>query len=169
MMSEAPTLPGLDLGSVVEKMKTDYEDLSKQEVTALRLAVSHPDRYAIAARLYFEMNVSKRAVCDICKIGINTLNALIEREALSRGGEVLRQRAKAKKNLIKLAIVDQIGEAVESGALGDFKLDEQLRILEKFESLTKSDEEAPKKTNGNTSEPETIEADYRTVANGLNP
>lgn len=158
------TLPGLEM---IVRDSEGYEDLSRDtKVTAERLLACHPDRYQIAARLYFEFGASKRSVCDICKIGIHTLNALVEREVLTRGGEILAKRGKAKKSMIKLNIIEDIEETIESGALGDFDLKDKVSLLERFERLTKSPEdgEKTKNANGNGSgEGETIDADYEEI------
>ena len=54
-MSDAvQDLPGFDLKALVRK-SDDIADLSEEkEYTAERLLVSHPERYEIARRLFFE-------------------------------------------------------------------------------------------------------------------
>lgn len=162
-------LPGFDLVTI-DKQATDYQDLSEDKTfTAEKLLVSHPDRYAIAARMYFEMGCSKRSVCEICKIGPHTLKALIERECLSRGGEVLAKRGKVKKSMIKMELIESLMEEIESGALGNFGFENKLELIERFERLVKDPEDGqkanPASSNASTDEP--IDADYEVVANRL--
>mgnify|MGYP003295057290 CR=1 FL=1 len=68
--------------------------------------------------------------------------------------------------MIKLNIIEDIEETIESGALGDFDLKDKVSLLERFERLTKSPEdgEKTKNANGNGSgEGETIDADYEEI------
>lgn len=108
---EQATLPGLDLTAVITRAE-QFSDLSEKHYTAERLLVSHPDTYAIASRLFFEIGLSKRAVCDCCKLSSRTLNAIIEREMNTRGAEVLYQNVRRKKSLITYEIMEQLEELV---------------------------------------------------------
>lgn len=108
---EQATLPGLDLTAVITRAE-QFSDLSEKHYTAERLLVSHPDTYAIASRLFFEIGLSKRAVCDCCKLSSRTLNALIEREMRTRGAEVLYENVKRKKSLITYELMEQLEELV---------------------------------------------------------
>lgn len=105
------TLPGLDLTDVVARAE-QFVDCRDKQYTAERLLVSHPDTYAIASRLFFEIGLSKRAVCDCCKVSSRTLNALIEREMKTRGAEVLYENVRRKKSMILYEIMDQLEELV---------------------------------------------------------
>lgn len=110
MSNAAQDLPGFDLKALVIK-SDDIADLSdEKEYTAERLLVSHPDRYEIARRLFFEFELSKRGVCDICRINSRTLNALIERETKTRGADFLYERIRRKKALIAYQLTEQLEE-----------------------------------------------------------
>ena len=110
-MSDAvQDLPGFDLKALVSK-SDDIADLREEkEYTAERLLVSHPERYEIARRLFFELGLSKRGVCDICRLNSRTLNALIERELKTRGVDFLYERIRRKKALIAYQLTEQIEE-----------------------------------------------------------
>ena len=96
MSDAAQDLPGFDLKALVRK-SDDIADLSEEkEYTAERLLVSHPERYEIARRLFFELGLSKRGICDICRLNSRTLNALIEREMKTRGADFLSCAAFAR-------------------------------------------------------------------------
>ena len=105
------TLPGLDLTDVVARAE-QFVDCRDKQYTAERLLVSHPDTYAIASRLFFEIGLSKRAVCDCCKISSRTLNALIEREMKTRGAEVLYENVRRKKSVILYELMEQLEDLV---------------------------------------------------------
>lgn len=106
----AQNLPGFDLKALVIK-SDDIADLSdEKEYTAERLLVCHPDRYEIARRMFFEAGVSKRGVCDICKISSRTLNALIDRELKTHGAEFLYEKVRRKRALITLQLTEQLEE-----------------------------------------------------------
>ena len=110
-MSDAvQDLPGFDLATVVRKSE-DIADLSEEKnYTAERLLVTHPDRYDIARRLFFELGLSKRAICELCKLNSRTLNALIERELKTRGADFLYERIRRKKALIAYQLTEQLEE-----------------------------------------------------------
>lgn len=110
MSDAAQDLPGFDLKALVIK-SDDIADLSDaKEYTAERLLVSHPDRYEIARRLFFEVGLSKRGVCDICRLNSRTLNALIEREMKTRGAEFLYEKVRRKRALITYQLCEQLEE-----------------------------------------------------------
>lgn len=110
MKDNAQDLPGFDLQAYVRE-SDDNADLSdEKEYTAERLLVYHPDRYEIARRMFFEVGISKRSVCDICKISSRTLNALIERELKTRGEEFLYQKVRRKRALIAFQLTEQLEE-----------------------------------------------------------
>lgn len=101
-------LPGFDLKALVRK-SDDIADLSEEkEYTAERLLVSHPERYEIARRLFFELGLSKRGVCDICRLNSRTLNALIEREFKTRGADFLYEKVRRKRALITYQLCEQL-------------------------------------------------------------
>lgn len=103
-------LPGFDLEALVRK-SDDIADLSEEkEYTAERLLVSHPERYEIARRLFFEVGLSKRGVCDICRLNSRTLNALIEREMKTRGADFLYEKVRRKRALITYQLCEQLEE-----------------------------------------------------------
>ena len=110
-MSDAvQDLPGFDLKALVSK-SDDIADLSEEkEYTAERLLVSHPERYEIARRLFFEVGLSKRGVCDICRLNSRTLNALIERELKTRGADFLYEKVRRKRALITYQLCEQLEE-----------------------------------------------------------
>lgn len=110
-MSDAvQDLPGFDLKALVSK-SDDLADLRDvKEYTAERLLVSHPERYDIAARLFFEVGLSKRGVCDICRLNSRTLNALIERELKTRGADFLYEKVRRKRALITYQLCEQLEE-----------------------------------------------------------
>lgn len=110
MSDAAQDLPGFDLATVVRKSE-DIADLSEEKnYTAERLLVTHPDRYDIARRLFFELGLSKRAICELCKLNSRTLNALIERELKTRGADFLYERIRRKKALIAYQLTEQLEE-----------------------------------------------------------
>ena len=110
-MSDAvQDLPGFDLKALVSK-SDDIADLSdSKEYTAERLLVSHPERYEIARRLFFEIGLSKRGICDICRLNSRTLNALIEREMKTRGADFLYEKVRRKRALITYQLCEQLEE-----------------------------------------------------------
>lgn len=110
-MSDAvQDLPGFDLKALVSK-SDDIADLSEEkEYTAERLLVSHPERYEIARRLFFEIGLSKRGICDICRLNSRTLNALIEREMKTRGADFLYEKVRRKRALITYQLCEQLEE-----------------------------------------------------------
>ena len=110
-MSDAvQDLPGFDLKTLVRK-SYDIADLSEEkEYTAERLLVSHPERYEIARRLFFEIGLSKRGICDICRLNSRTLNALIEREMKTRGADFLYEKVRRKRALITYQLCEQLEE-----------------------------------------------------------
>ena len=108
MSDAAQDLPGFDLKALVRK-SDDIADLSEEkEYTAERLLVSHPERYEIARRLFFEVGLSKRGVCDICRLNSRTLNALIERELKTRGADFLYDKVRRKRALITYQLCEQL-------------------------------------------------------------
>lgn len=109
--TQEATLPGLDLTAVITRAE-QFEDNREKQYTAERLLVSHPDTYAIASRLFFEIGLSKRAVCDCCKLSSRTLNALIEREMRTRGAEVLYENVRRKKSMITYELMEQLEDLV---------------------------------------------------------
>lgn len=103
-------LPGLDLAQIVHQSE-DIADLSNEKhYTAERLLVSYPDRYRIARGLFFDLGLSKRAICEICRLNARTLNALIERELNARGEEFLYKKVRRKKALITYQLIEQLEE-----------------------------------------------------------
>ena len=110
-MSDAvQNLPGFDLKELVRK-SDDIADLSNEkEYTAERLLVYHQERYEIARRLFFEIGLSKRGICDICKLNSRTLNALIEREMKTRGADFLYEKVRRKRALITYQLCEQLQE-----------------------------------------------------------
>lgn len=103
-------LPGLDLAQIVHQSE-DIADLSgEKHYTAERLLVSYPDRYRIARGLFFDLGLSKRAICEICHLNARTLNALIERELNARGEEFLYKKVRRKKALITYQLIEQLEE-----------------------------------------------------------
>ena len=110
MNDAAQDLPGFDLKALVRK-SDDIADLSEEkEYTAERLLVSHPERYEIARRLFFEVGLSKRGVCDICRLNSRTLNALIEREMKTRGADFLYEKVRRKRALITYQLCEHLEE-----------------------------------------------------------
>lgn len=110
MSDAAQDLPGFDLKALVRK-SDDIADLSEEkEYTAERLLVSHPERYEIARRLFFELGLSKRGICDICRLNSRTLNALIEREMKTRGADFLYEKVRRKRALITYQLCEQLEE-----------------------------------------------------------
>lgn len=106
-------LPGFELSDVVAKSDS-LEDLSaEKQYTAERLLVSHPDRYNIARGLFFEVGLSKRAICELCKLNSRTLNALIERELNSRGADFLYERIRRKKAVIAYQLTEQLEDLAQ--------------------------------------------------------
>lgn len=113
MKDDAQMLPGFDLETVVSRSQ-DLEDLSEEKAyTAERLLVSHPDRYNIARGLFFELGLSKRAICELCKLNSRTLNALIERELNTHGADFLYERIRRKKALIAYQLTEQLEELAQ--------------------------------------------------------
>lgn len=109
--TEQATLPGLDLTDALARAE-QFVDCRDKQYTAERLLVSHPDTYAIASRLFFEIGLSKRAVCDCCKVSSRTLNAIIEREMRTRGAEVLYENVRRKKSMILYELMEQLEDLV---------------------------------------------------------
>lgn len=109
--AEQADLPGLALTDAIARAD-QFVDCREKQYTAERLLVSHPDTYAIASRLFFEIGLSKRAVCDCCKLSSRTLNALIEREMRVRGAEVLYENVRRKKSMIVYEIMEQLEDLV---------------------------------------------------------
>lgn len=158
-MSDEPTLPGFDLEQLND---SSVEDLSAEKnYTAERLLVSHPDRYQIAARMFFEVGFSKRGICDLCKLNSRTLNAIIERELASRGAEILFEKIRRKKALIAYQLTEQLELlAQDTDACSKVGIDGLLQAIKQIQS---SD---PKKSD----EGKTVDADFTSSnENGEDP
>ena len=112
----APALPGLE--HELEPILDDAGviDVTQYEYTAERLRHLHPDKYAIAARAFYELDMSKRSICDLVKISPNTLNSIIEREATEARGFLIRKRRAKQIALTQLKAVETLSELLESQA-----------------------------------------------------
>lgn len=112
----APALPGLE--HELEPILDDAGviDVSQFEYTAERLRHLHPDKYAIAARAFYELEMSKRSICDLVKISPNTLNSIIEREATEARGFLIKRRRVKQIALTQLKAVETLSELLESKA-----------------------------------------------------
>lgn len=154
------TLPGLDLTAVITRAE-QFDDNRDKQYTAERLLVSHPDTYAIASRLFFEIGLSKRAVCDCCKLSSRTLNALIEREMRTRGAEVLYENVRRKKSMITYELMEQLEDLVnDKDAVADAGINGLIAALK-----TLNDEGKPAKSSDASSNdsPKSTVIDTETV------
>lgn len=82
MSDETPTLPGLE-SAIAEMEKTAITDKEVDELptfTGERVAIYEPKRYALAARLLFAENISRRTICKWLHMSPNTLSAIEARE-----------------------------------------------------------------------------------------
>ena len=171
MSDAAQDLPGLDLKALVSK-SDDIADLSdSKEYTAERLLVSHPERYEIARRLFFEVGLSKRGVCDICRLNSRTLNALIERELKTRGADFLYEKVRRKRALITYQLCEQLQELAadpkackEAGING---LVSAIRLIQDQSSRT-IDVPPSSNTSGDSTAPDGVEYAKLYRMNGLN-
>lgn len=152
----------LDLGIVAKQFETAVE--VQGDYSAERLLISHKDRYEIARRLYFEYSFSKRTVCEIVKIGPNTLNALIEREVLTRGGEILSKRGEGRRSLIKHRLLERVAELIDDDKkMEEMGAKELIELIEKVDNLEKKIEKKRSASGSKMTDNEPIEAEYEEV------
>lgn len=156
----------LDLGLVEQQLETAVD--VPGNYSAERLLISHPDRYEIARRLYFEYSFSKRTICEMVKIGPSTLNALIEREVLTRGGEILTKRGCGRRSLIKHRLIERVAEMVDDDErMGEMKPSEVVQLIKDLDAIEDRIEKKERPNRSDSSD-DPIEAEYVEAFNGLN-
>lgn len=106
-------LPGMAEGSVMEGM-TEEELRRLPMHTAERVLEKTPERYALAARLFFECGIGVRMICSMLKMSPHTLGAIIRAESGSKSAEEWRNEYQSglKANL-----------SLAANALGEMMLD----------------------------------------------
>lgn len=170
MSDAAQDLPGLDLKALVSK-SDDIADLSdSKEYTAERLLVSHPDRYEIARRLFFEIGLSKRGICDICRLNSRTLNALIEREMKTRGADFLYEKVRRKRALITYQLCEQLEElAADPKACKDAGINGLVSAIRLIQDQSNRTIDVPPSSNTSTTSPAPDGVEYAKLyrLNGL--
>lgn len=170
MSDAAQDLPGLDLKALVIK-SDDIADLSEaKEYTAERLLVSHPDRYEIARRLFFEVGLSKRGVCDICRLNSRTLNALIEREMKTRGADFLYEKVRRKRALITYQLCEQLEElAADPKACKEAGINGLVSAIRLIQDQSNRTIDVPPSSNTSADSPSIDGCEYAKIyrANGL--
>lgn len=171
MSDAAQDLPGFDLKALVRK-SDDIADLSEEkEYTAERLLVSHPERYEIARRLFFEVGLSKRGVCDICRLNSRTLNALIERELKTRGADFLYDKVRRKRALITFQLCEQLEElAADPKACKDAGINGLVSAIRLIQDQSGRTIDVPPSSNtsGDTPAPDGVDYVKMYRLNGLN-
>lgn len=170
-MSDAvQDLPGFDLKALVRK-SDDIADLSEEkEYTAERLLVSHPERYEIARRLFFEIGLSKRGICDICRLNSRTLNALIEREMKTRGADFLYEKVRRKRALITYQLCEQLEElAADPKACKDAGINGLVSAIRLIQDQSNRTIDVPPSSNTSTTSPAPDGVEYAKLyrLNGL--
>ncbi len=103
-MNEPPTLPGLE-SAIAEMEHTAITDKEVDELptfTGERVAVYEPERYALAARLLFAENISRRTICKWLHMSPNTLSAIEAREIRLHPESIKALRIEAQAELEQL-------------------------------------------------------------------
>lgn len=104
-MNGEQTLPGLE--SAIAEMEaraiTDQEVDALPTFTGERVAVYEPERYALATRLLFSENISRRTICKWLHMSPNTLAAIEAREIKlhPESIEALQREARAEIEQLK--------------------------------------------------------------------
>ena len=170
MSDAAQDLPGFDLKALVRK-SDDIADLSEEkEYTAERLLVNHPERYEIARRLFFEIGLSKRGICDICRLNSRTLNALIEREMKTRGADFLYEKVRRKRALITYQLCEQLEElAADPKACKDAGINGLVSAIRLIQDQSNRTIDVPPSSNTSTTSPAPDGVEYAKLyrMNGL--
>lgn len=125
-------LPGLDLDTFVRRGVDTGSDLSTKTYTAENLLRNHPEKYGIAARLLF-YGVSKRFICEICKLNSRTVNAIELRETESRGAEILRNSVESKRLRIALLLSQRLEDLVsDDQALKSLDISTLIELIDRI-------------------------------------
>lgn len=163
MTDATPILPGMEsaMAEMDADAMTDAEVDKLPTFTAERVANYDPKRYALAARLLFAENISRRTICKWLHMSPNTLAAIEARELRIHPERIAELQAEATAEIAQLKRIGREelrARFFDKEAMKNISAKEIASILKTLEDMSVNYVQKPKESNRNAETNDYIEA-----------